>query len=843
MSGFGVTFYDEELKYLLRLLKALPHTIPIGETHNFGYKPDPKKVEDAGCTKTIVSHWLEISFGARKMPGPAGAKIIVAFKSRGPALEEIVTVLRDHIAGDSGMNLLLILWVDDLIEGATTAIETAGVARPIQTTAAKRLMEDDAIKEHAQKRQKTDNKEAKASKKKASDKAKKQTEQGAMNWPITDLQDDEPSPAITATTTKRGPKPNPLLDRLVISCHSISDPTIERVRCSGVGCHESMAQPRSSSQILTHASECRYLSQQLRDEALLASAGQSLGAQVVDTAATNDGIFASFKRAGADNKAAARTAQIEKTNYLTMNLLCDAGLPPALLGNPAFRALTEHLEPANGIKVASTVSSIYIPAEAARVTQLAIEELKKQYNLNLGYDGGTTMRQQSIYTLHVTTPDREVYFIKGDEASGFSHTGVHIKNLILEVMDLIGRDQFASVGSDSTGNTKLGRELAQAAVPTLLIVPDPPHYLSNTIKDIAKIEYFQDSAGKMRMTITYLSHSTYSATHLEAMRVIMGINKGFEKVGKTRFGTLYWSGYSLLRCLPGISELIKLGIIDVDGSDKNFELELQQFCAILESIARAIKCFEGLNATVGDVWKFYVAITAVLHDFFETDEFSVPLEVREEAQFEAYTRQYPPFSARSETWSKAIQYWRSLAELPEASVLAFLVIKIFSILPKSMPEERTVSRFTRTDTRDRANQEARTIVAQTKIYQHNRRVARVADKSAKVSNCPSLKWRSVKDFFSAAKAPSAHTVIDLTTDDSSEASGETRPGITLECQAGLEALNSVNDLHNSILAGSTPYQPTLESHRDGVDIHLPFFKDLLSDKPVEGADSIRSLGD
>jgi hypothetical protein len=41
-------------------------------------------------------------------------------------LEEIVTVLRNHITGDSGMNLLLTLWVDDLIEGATTAIETAG---------------------------------------------------------------------------------------------------------------------------------------------------------------------------------------------------------------------------------------------------------------------------------------------------------------------------------------------------------------------------------------------------------------------------------------------------------------------------------------------------------------------------------------------------------------------------------------------------------------------------------------------------------------------------------------------------------------------------------------------
>jgi hypothetical protein len=38
-----------------------------------------------------------------------------------------------------------------------------------------------------------------------------------------------------------------------------------------------------------------------------------------------------------------------------------------------------------------------------------------------------------------------------------------------------------------------------------------------------------------------------------------------------------------------------------------------------------------------------------------------------------------------------------------------------------MPEERTVSRFTRLNSNDRANQDARTIVAMTKIYQHNRR--------------------------------------------------------------------------------------------------------------------------
>lgn len=255
-----------------------------------------------------------------------------------------------------------------------------------------------------------------------------------MKWSFDDLEDDPPPPPAPPTATARGKPKIELLDRLVVPCHSIKNPETRRIRCSGEGCHESWAQPRMSGRILPHAADCKYLPQALRDEAMSANAGKSLGARVVDgTSSEKQDFFAAFKRTGADNKAAAREAHIDKTNYLTMNLICDAGVPPALVNNDAFRALVDHLEPGNGIKVASTFSENYIPAEAARVTLLAIAELKKDYNLNLGYDGGTTLGQQSIYTFHVTTPDREVYFIKGDEASGFSHTGVHIKNLILEV--------------------------------------------------------------------------------------------------------------------------------------------------------------------------------------------------------------------------------------------------------------------------------------------------------------------------------------------------------------------------------------------------------------------------
>ncbi|KAJ6591948.1 hypothetical protein B0H10DRAFT_2442123 [Mycena sp. CBHHK59/15] len=214
-------------------------------------------------------------------------------------------------------------------------------------------------------------------------------------------------------------------------------------------------------------------------------------------------------------------------------------------------------------------------------------------------------------------------------------------------------------------------------------------------------------------------------------------------------------------------------------------------------------------------------------------------------QFEAYTRQYPPFSRRSNTWSKAMHYWKSLEEHAEASIIAFVAIKIFSILGNSMPEERTVSRFTRTDTRDRANQDARMIVAQAKIYQHLQREYRAADKAAgkaaKPLKAPSLSWCSVKHLMHDTMAPTS--IIDLTTDDTPGGNAPPQTAITIECKAGLEALNAVEDGQDEDQSPHPPAQKELEVHRDGVDIRLPFFKDLLADTPVQGATAIRSLAD
>jgi hypothetical protein len=71
-------------------------------------------------------------------------------------------------------------------------------------------------------------------------------------------------------------------------------------------------------------------------------------------------------------------------------------------------------------------------------------------------------------------------------------------------------------------------------------------------------------------------------------------------------------------------------------------------------------------------------------------------------------------------------------------------------------------------------------------------------------------------------------------------SENTRPPLsfTPEWEAGLEALNANAD-HEKVTI--TDASTTLEVRRNGVDITLPFFRDLLSEKPVQGADAIHSL--
>ncbi|KAJ6557854.1 hypothetical protein B0H19DRAFT_1261441 [Mycena capillaripes] len=182
--------------------------------------------------------------------------------------------------------------------------------------------------------------------------------------------------------------------------------------------------------------------------------------------------------------------------------------------------------------------------------------------------------------------------------------------------------------------------------------------------------------------------------------------------------------------------------------------------------------------------------------------------------------------------------------LPEASVLTFVAIKIFLILPNSMAEERTVSRFTQNNTVDCASQDASTIVAMTKIYQHNQRVAAASTpKPIKKSKSPTLNWRSVRDLM---KEPEPIRMVPATTPATDAAtSSNTIPPITrtAACEDSLAAVKFLDPDDTAPTTSPSFAETEINSRRDSVDITLPFFRDLLLDKPIPSAHEIGSLGD
>ncbi|KAF8210054.1 hypothetical protein K438DRAFT_1753657 [Mycena galopus ATCC 62051] len=64
-----------------------------------------------------------------------------------------------------------------------------------------------------------------------------------------------------------------------------------------------------------------------------------------------------------------------------------------------------------------------------------------------------------------------------------------------------------------------------------------------------------------------------------------------------------------------------------------------------------------------------------------------------------------------------------------------------------------------------------------------------------------------------------------------------------KCEAGLAVLNAADSNHAGEVNSISFAAETIANSRDGVDITVPFFKDLLADSPVEGANAIRSLAD
>ncbi|KAG8733385.1 hypothetical protein FRC10_000256 [Ceratobasidium sp. 414] len=419
---------DSRLLELLCHLLELPHALSDHpKIYPFAqFSLDPHDVEHYGSTQNALNHRLELIFGSRSVGQP------IEFHGRGASLEAIVYVLHKYIDGEGGDNVPLWRWVTELKDAA---IQTAkSVSEPAVKTASRNVRSRPGGKRNAPKpRTKLSDAQITAAKQKT-----------AIRYPHNpaDLEDNPPD-----VEPGTGRVRDDLLDKLTIPCHSITDPLHKRSRCRGAGCGWSWADPRVVVRVIRHAIKCDGVDVDLCAEAKRRAAALSLASKLHGPSMETEIADCPMGSIGSTQK------QEDVVNHALLKWICDRMVAPSAVDCPSWRELVSALNPNIKTASGSTIAENFVSTEAAYIRQSSINKLLQHGFLTLSFDGGTTRKRESVYTVHVTTPKtREAYLMEGNEASGVSHTADHVCSVIDKVLRDIGPEQFSSIVSDNAGN-------------------------------------------------------------------------------------------------------------------------------------------------------------------------------------------------------------------------------------------------------------------------------------------------------------------------------------------------------------------------------------------------------
>ena len=244
-----------------------------------------------------------------------------------------------------------------------------------------------------------------------------------------------------------GRNPNELAAKLVIKYRDQANKA--SWRCVAKGCSHVCQGNAQLDRILKHASSCKFLRESnpnLRQEAINESCNGSLGAQLegdlddekdehpqkkLKGQGTLD--LGQLRASGKKKKEEQRKLFQAKVDHAIMRLICVRGLVPHIIDSPEWKELMELLNGLYHPTSGDIFADKYIPREAVFVREKQISILRDVQNLTLTFDGNSTRKPHSIYTVHATTPKRVTYFLDGHEGSSERHTQEWVTNKLLKV--------------------------------------------------------------------------------------------------------------------------------------------------------------------------------------------------------------------------------------------------------------------------------------------------------------------------------------------------------------------------------------------------------------------------
>jgi len=210
--------------------------------------------------------------------------------------------------------------------------------------------------------------------------------------------------------------------------------------------------------------ECTHLSSSLKNLASERSIDNALGAKVAPkelqtTESQGDNAGPSYKKAKLlqstlkDAMVAKGSVKFEdEINYKILMLFCVSGLSLRILDTPQWKQLMETATKFKYKPTSSTmVSGTFTPAEAALIRSHQVVFLQTLVNLTVTFDGGSTRKPSSVYTIHISTADRECFFVEAHDATDEKHTATYIENLITSVRTKPRADYSKTYTNPATG--------------------------------------------------------------------------------------------------------------------------------------------------------------------------------------------------------------------------------------------------------------------------------------------------------------------------------------------------------------------------------------------------------
>ena len=234
-------------------------------------------------------------------------------------------------------------------------------------------------------------------------------------------------------------RPKKLLISLLVINYVHKDTGKDYYSCVAVDrCNCVRAGNAQESRILKHAAYCRYLDPDLKSLASDHAASKSLGAKFEIAESTSEltelqpkkaktrSLFHNFTDTGHKELQA-------RLDHCIVKLICVTGLVPHILDSAEWKEFMSIANPKYKTTSLDLFKKKLIPNEAAFIRKQVLEILKKERNLTLTFDGNSTRKSQSVYTVHVTTKDRNSYFLDAYEGSDEHHTASWVKDKFLKV--------------------------------------------------------------------------------------------------------------------------------------------------------------------------------------------------------------------------------------------------------------------------------------------------------------------------------------------------------------------------------------------------------------------------